>query len=140
MSNIQDMPRSMRRAAQKHLQQQNAKWPVQLKEWPRQDWPEDNPRVLRCLRSRGFLVQEYPASKPAIVRLSINRASITTGGDWNQEITWVELQRLKREAGYGDCDAVEIFPPDADVVNVANMRHLWVLPANTLTFAWRKSA
>lgn len=140
MNNIQDMPRSMRRAAQKHLQQENSKWPVQLKEWPRQEWPQPNPKVLRCLRSRGFLVQEYPANEPAIVRLSINRTSITPGGDWNQEITWVELQRIKHEAGYGDCDAVEVFPPEADVVNVANMRHLWVLPANTLTFAWRKSA
>jgi hypothetical protein len=42
-------------------------------------------------------------------------------------IGWDDLQRLKGEAGYGEYCAVEIYPPDADVVNVANMRHLFIL-------------
>jgi hypothetical protein len=33
-----------------------------------------------------------------------------------------------------------VFPPDTDVVNVANMRHLWILAPGTLAFAWRASA
>ena len=33
--------------------------------------------------------------------------------------------------------AVEVFPADDQVVNVANMRHLWVLP-EPLPFAWEK--
>jgi hypothetical protein len=33
-------------------------------------------------------------------------------------------------------DAVEVYPPAGDVVNVANMRHLWVL-RDRLPFAWR---
>jgi len=36
-----------------------------------------------------------------------------------------------------DADAIEIFPADMDVVNVANMRHLWVM-AEPVEFAWRK--
>jgi len=76
---------------------------------------------------------------PAIVRLSVLRTSLDTAGGWQQDITWEELQRLKREAGYGDHDAVEVFPPDADVVNVANIRHLWILEPGHLPFAWRKS-
>jgi hypothetical protein len=32
--------------------------------------------------------------------------------------------------------AVEIYPADGDVVAVANMRHLWLLP-EAPAFAWR---
>lgn len=85
------------------------------------------------------MVQEFHAKAPAIVRLSINRAAINSSGGWQQDITWEELQRLKREAGYGDHDAVEIFPADADVVNVANMRHLWIVAGGSMPFVWRKS-
>ena len=34
---------------------------------------------------------------------------------------------------------MEVYPRTADLVNVANMRHLWVLP-ELLPFAWRKGA
>ena len=137
MNHITAMSRADRRAAQRYIAQENAKWPAQLKEWPRAEWPETRANVLRVLRSRGFLVQEYAAEAPAMVRLSINRTALASGGDWAQEINWEELQRLKREAGYGDQEAVEVFPTDRDVVNVANMRHLWILPAGTLPFVWR---
>lgn len=33
--------------------------------------------------------------------------------------------------------AVEIYPAERDIVNVANMRHLWVLPER-LPFGWRR--
>jgi hypothetical protein len=89
-------------------------------------------------RSRNFLVQEYDlqAKYPALVRLSICRTSIS-GDRWRDGISWDDLQRLKNECGYGGLDAVEIFPADNDVVNVANMRHLWVM-AEPVRFAWRK--
>lgn len=139
MNHVQAMSRSDRRAAQRYIVQENAKWPAQLKEWPRDEWPNRGaPGVLRVFRSRTFLVQEFAAEAPAIVRLSINRTALTNDGEWQQDITWEELQRLKREAGYGEFDAVEVFPSDADVVNVANMRHLWVLAGGFLNFAWRK--
>ena len=48
-----------------------------------------------------------------------------------------ELQDIKRQAGLGDYMAVEIYPKDRDIVNVANMRHLWVL-RDPLQFGWRK--
>lgn len=43
----------------------------------------------------------------------------------------------QRDPGLADSWAVEVFPADADVVNVANMRHLWILP-DAPAFAWRK--
>jgi hypothetical protein len=59
------------------------------------------------------------------------------GDRWADNITWDELQALKTQCGYGGHDAVEVYPPTRDVVNVANIRHLWVL-AEKLPFAWRK--
>lgn len=138
MSSLAQLSRAERREAERQMVRENNKWPEQLKEWPREDWPKANPTVLRVLRSRGFLVQEYLADAPALLRLSINRTSLAKGGEWAQEITWEELQRLKGEAGYANFDAVEVYPPDSDVVNVANMRHLWILPRGHLTFAWRQ--
>ena len=52
-------------------------------------------------------------------------------------ITWDELMLIKCALGFADQDAVEVYPPIKDVVNVANMRHLWVLP-EPLPFVWRK--
>jgi len=85
-------------------------------------------------RSKRFLVQVYD-ERDGIERISVCRTSVC-GDRWEENITWDELQQLKRECGRGSLDAVEVFPNDKDVVNVANMRHLFVLPM-PLLFAWR---
>ena len=137
MSHLQTMTRQDRRAAERYLQRENAKHPECLSEVSREAWPEGQPaNLMRVWRSRGFLVQLY--IDKGWRRLSVNRAELGKGGRWSDEISWDELQRLKREAGFGDCDAVEVFPRDSDVVNVANMRHLWLMPG-PLPFAWRRS-
>jgi hypothetical protein len=77
-------------------------------------------------RSAGFLVQVYHEGLYA--RLTVCRAALNpTGTRWADGISWDELQRLKRECGRGDQWAVECFPPDEQVVNDANMRHLWLI-------------
>lgn len=43
-------------------------------------------------------------------------------------ITWDELQRAKCEAGFPEETAIEIYPPQSEVVYEANIRHLWVVP------------
>jgi hypothetical protein len=121
------------------LQAENKKWPAHLVPVPEALWPhvEADIHMLAVLRSRDFLVQCI-AEAAGIVRLSICRTNINSQGDWTDGITWDELQRLKREAGYGDADAVEIYPSDRDVIHVANIRHLWVC-TTPIPFAWRKS-
>lgn len=44
-------------------------------------------------------------------------------------IGWDDLQRIKNEIVGADRVAIEIFPAEDDVVNQANLRHLFVLPA-----------
>jgi hypothetical protein len=127
---------STTREQRRQLARDNAKQPTTLQEVPRESWPNPSAPQMRVLRSRDFLVQEFAEKSPADVRLSICRTTVS-GDRWQDGITWDDLQRLKRECGYGDRDAVEIFPADADVVNVANMRHLWVM-TDAITYAWRK--
>lgn len=129
---------SATRAQRRQLERDNAKQPNTLQEIPRWQWPNPNAPQLRVLRSRDFLVQEFAADAPAVVRLSVCRTSLA-GDRWQDGITWDELQRLKHECGYANRDAVEVFPADIDLVNVANMRHLWVM-AEAVSFAWRKSS
>jgi len=139
MNNILTLPREQRRAAVKHLADQAKKYPPHLIPVPREEWPDGSTITrIELWRSREYLLQVFREQNPfVVVRLSINRTQITSNGSWKQDISWEDLQRLKGEAGYAEFDAVEVFPADKDVVNVANMRHLWVL-RNKVPFAWRQ--
>lgn len=86
----------------------------------------------RAWRSRHFLVQEHEDG-PGI-RLSVCRSDISL--ETGAGITWDELQTIKRGCGYASAWAVEVFPPDSHIVNVANMRHLWILP-EAPEFGWK---
>ena len=123
------------REQRREMARESAKWPAALKEIPRSEWPNLDGPQLRVLRSREYLVQEFDGDGPVFVRLSINITSMD-GARWEDGIPWEDLQRLKAEAGYALHDAVEVFPSVMDVVNVANMRHLWVM-RDKLPFAWR---
>lgn len=43
--------------------------------------------------------------------------------------TWPEMQRIKDEIAGTDATAVEVYPPQSEIIDQANMYHLWVLPA-----------
>lgn len=120
------------------LKRENAKFPFVLVEIPREKWEKVAPSTtVRVLRSRDFLVQVHETGHDRCLRLSVCRTDIQVGGRWKDGISWDDLQRLKREAGYADRDAVEIYPADNDVVNVANMRHIFLTP-EPIPFAWRR--
>ena len=70
--------------------------------------------------------------------MSVNRTDVDNAGGWKQNISWEDMQQLKRQAGFGNHYAVEVFPRDIDIVNVANMRYLWILE-KPLKIGWSKS-
>ena len=124
------------RHQRKKLERENLRWPEELIEIPTEHLPlHQSSMFVRAMRSRRFLLQEF-AEPNGVIRLSISRSTLRRDGRWEDGITWDELQRLKAEAGYGDRFAVEVYPADTDVVNVGNLRHLWILP-EPLAFAWR---
>lgn len=103
---------------------------------PKNEWPNITASIVpdECWRSQEYLVQIFrPVGQP--VRLSIVSVVLSADGSWQDGITWDQLQKIKSDVGFGDSWAVEVFPPNDEVVNVANIRHLWVIPAPE--FAWR---
>lgn len=87
-------------------------------------------------QSRDFLAVLY--SLDSGPRLTVNRVQIDKRtGMWRDGITWDELQRIKDQCGFADSWAVEVFPPADLVVNVASMRHLWLLPEPP-QFGWHE--
>lgn len=122
----------------RQLKRDNMRYPAALVAVPWQEWPparSADERRLKVFRSREFLVQVCEDVGGA-VRMSVNRTAwCERSGSWREDISWDDLQRLKREAGYGQRWAVEIYPDDHAVVNVANMRHLWLL-TEPPAYAW----
>lgn len=103
----------------------------------------DSNRPLAVWKSRDFLVQMFEdvimagtEDEESFHRLSIARCELTNEGEWRDGITWDELMEIKRGIGMQDFWAVEIFPPDGDVVNVTNMRQLFI--CRQPAFAWVK--
>jgi len=126
------------RQQRKTLRRGNAQWPAHMipvdkSEWPA--WAKEGGSRIAVYRSFKFLAQVF-SENDGIIRISVNRAEFVADG-WGENISWDELQQVKREVGYGDRFAVEVYPADKDIVNVANMRHLWVLQC-PLSFGWTK--
>lgn len=72
----------------------------------------------------------------------ITHAAIATLGGVT-DITWAERQRIKNELFGRERTAVEVMPPESELVDEANMYHLWVMPVGYVlpfTLAQRKRA
>lgn len=95
-------------------------------------------RPVEVWHSRHFLALVYLDATPEgiFTRVSVNRTEIENDGHWKQGITWDELMRVKAEIGRSEAWAVEVYPPASQVVNVANLRHLFLVPQPP--FAWVK--
>ena len=100
---------------------------MKFTEIPKTEWPTVSPDYLtRAWVNTDFLVQYFEEpNKP--FRLSVNRTKRLPNGRWKDGITWDELMDIQRALGLSSVCAIEIFPPDEDIVNVANMRHLWII-------------
>lgn len=88
----------------------------------------------KVYKNSEFLVQIFNLDDEP-TRITVNKVK-RKGNNWADGITWDQLMQIKRLLGYADRCAVEIYPPDQDIVNVANMRHLWIVEMPD--FAWKK--
>jgi hypothetical protein len=135
------MNRKERRAFQKeqHTFVKEQALPEQLTPVPRDEFPPIGVLPVQAWRSRKYLVQLWDESHGyhGMMRLSVCRVKQNASGRWQDGLTWDELQAIKREIGYGDWYAIEVYPRDEDIVNVANFRHLWLLPV-PLPIGWFK--
>lgn len=132
--------RIITREMRRQMERDNAKQPTALQPVPESQWPHVQGMTkmpYAVMRSRFFLVQMFQEAD-GCSRLSIARTSVSGNGDWQEGIAWEEMQDIKRQCGLGDYYAVEVFPRDRDTINVANMRHLWVL-REPLNIGWSRS-
>ena len=129
--------RVVTRDMRRQLERDNAKRPPILTQIPSDKRPSgvDATRI-EVWRSREFLVQVF-IEEDGVQRISMNRTTARLDGRWDDALTWDEIQEIKRQIGRADNYAIEVYPRDRDVVNVANMRHLWVLPV-PLSIGWFK--
>lgn len=128
----EEMTRPMVRA----YERQRRQWPTQMTPIPQEQWPHLNTKVLGVWRSRWFLATLFNDTPNR--RLTVNRTEFdTVTGQWRQGITWDDLMVIKKECGFGGTWAVEIFPPNDQMINVANMRHLWLL-TEIPPYAWTR--
>lgn len=133
--------RGMAREMQKEARRTVLGLPDALTELPRERWPSDSfmhlsgdAERLRVWVSKAMIVQLF--NEFGHERISVSRAAIDAQGRFVDGIAWDELQAVKTAIGFGDRCAVEVYPPDRDVVNVANIRHLWLL-AEDPVFMWK---
>lgn len=109
-----------------------------MEEVPREDWPimaQLEVEALRVWRSADYLAVLYKQLIDGNLRLSVNSTRRTAcrkrynkgGVDWKDGITWDEMQRIKNETLGEDVWCVEVYPAQEKLVDVANVRHLWVL-------------
>ena len=98
--------------------------PIPEEKWP-QAWEGPSQKIIAAWHSRTFLVQIF--DQGGSVRLSVNRTHLDHSGHWKDGITWDELMEIKGQVGYAADWAVEIFPPVEHLVDVANIRHLFLI-------------
>lgn len=140
MSDLTKLPKRAIQQARDYLYFENNKYPKdRMVEIPRDQWPkrteDSKANPIAVWRNKYFLVQVY--NEGSRTRITVCRTMIDASGNYQEDIQWQQLQDVKRMIGFGDRDAVEIFPNEKDVVNVANMRHLWLLEPDELPFIWR---
>jgi len=116
----------------REMARENAKYGRELVKIEYADWPEnvknyDGPlKPIAAWRNARFFVQVCEEPNGA-VRISVNRTQIDETYNMVAGITWDELYIIKNEIGYADKDCIEIYPAESTLVNVANIRHLFVL-------------
>lgn len=143
---FENLNRADRRAMIKHAQAEALKRPDALTEIPNSMWPVQistgsGPQRTKVWHSKRWLAQlfdEEPFQGIDTRRLSVCRVTLGADGHWDQNITWDDLYAVKADVGFADWYGIEIYPPSRHLVNVANMRHLWLL-AEPIQIGWFKS-
>jgi len=87
------------------------------------DFPLDDDKVYKNNQYQ-VAAKLYPSQGgfPQYVGLSIKKLNKHPVHDWR------DLQRIKNELCGINCQAIEIYPPESELVDTANQYHLWVFP------------
>ena len=126
-----NLNREQRRALEKAKRMLIATYPETLEKVPENDpnlpytsHPQDLDSIWRS-KKYTVMVWNVPAGKK--MTISRNEWDSHTGR-YKDSILWDEIMEIKRQIGFGEQNAIEFYPPDSEVINIANVRHIWLLP------------
>lgn len=138
MADKRQLKKSMKnwKNVNREMARTNKKFPNHMVEIPKEHWPDtlkahEHQADVMCKpvaawRSNKFFAQVVEEPGGAI-RISINRTRINENYDFADGITWDDIFCIKNEIGYADKDCIEIYPAKNDLVNVSNIRHIFLL-------------
>lgn len=111
--------------------EKRATTPQQMRDWNRH---EQNFRPYGLLNNRySVQISDEATDWGLVIHLWIRRH------DGEMVRSWADMQRIKNELIGDDHVAVEVFPAQQDLVDDANIAHLWVLPKEfALPFSLKK--
>lgn len=121
----------MRRLTERDQQREIVKGAAQrwqaMVEVPRETWPTSmmSAKPLRFWKNNKYTCIEFPSRETefGLVRhLLIQRVTAERISRWDH------LQRIKNETAGPWAVAIEMYPPESQVVNDCHVCHLWVLP------------
>lgn len=81
-------------------------------------------KILWATRNDFYIVQAYPSVHALGDGLHLAISTLDRSG----EPPWRDMQRIKDELVGEDCEAVQVYPRQEDVVDQAFMYHLFVMP------------
>lgn len=84
-------------------------------------WFGELDRVYRQGNEYVVMVRDVETEWGAIQHACLRNAN-------NTDIPWSEKQRIKNEIFGQEATAIEVFPKESELVDEANMYHIWVLP------------
>lgn len=89
------------------------------------DWHANRTGIIRALRNRVYSVQisRHATAWGLVMHLWIRRH------DTQPVRSWFDVQRIKNELVAPECTGVEVYPKESRKIDVANIYHLYVLPA-----------
>jgi hypothetical protein len=107
-------------------------------EWEDIDFKRESIRIgitpinnlVKFYKNNLYTVQVQ--SKNGIHRALIRRNDETT------KVSWMHKQRIKNELFGKESVAVEVFPPESQLVDEANIYWLWILPDTNYPFICKK--
>lgn len=89
----------------------------------REDWLKKAPGAIAVYENSKYIVEEWPciADCGYSTRLVIRRF------DKEPIHSWTDFQRIKSEIAGPEKVAIEIYPPESELTDTANIYHLWVI-------------
>ena len=123
------------KAIKKVIAENNRRYTDSFVELSREEIEDKSFPPLRTWRNKRYLVSLYADNSNGYLRLSIQRTTINDDGSYEDGISWDKIQEIKGLVGFGDWWGVEVFPADGHLVNVSNIRHVWLFKERP-PFAW----